>query len=345
MKKIIIAIAALLTALLVGAQNTSSETKTVQYHFFTNNIPSDWNYPLIGFVNKVDGNHASVQVGIVNTTSGNFGGVQGGFINKVGGNVVGMQSGFFNRVEAEFQGIQNGFINKTTANFSGIQTGFIDLNSKNVYGIQSGFVNASTQSVYGLQCGFVNRAVEIRGLQYGYINRTKTLRGVQLGFINSVDHVEKGLPIGFMSFVKNGGYKAIEVSSNSIYPLNIAFKTGIRKFYTYPMVAYDWRLADDRVSFGWGVGSNLDLGKAVFINPEIDWLHQVSMDFNHYTNIKCNFGFTIADKIELLAGPALVWHFKINEEDFHENYTEWDPDIVAINDVKIGWNVALRYKF
>lgn len=345
MKGIILAIALLLTKLLVVAQNTTNENKNVQYHFFTNTIPSNWNYPLIGFVNKVDGNHASIQIGIVNTTSGDFGGVQGGFINKVGGHMVGMQSGFVNRVGAEFQGIQNGFINSVNENFSGMQYGFINSVSKSFYGIQSGFINSSGNEVTGIQCGFINSASEIRGLQYGFINNAKTLRGLQFGFINSVNRVEKGLPIGFLSFVKNGGYKAIEVSSNSIYPLNIAFKTGIREFYTYPMVAYDWRLADDRVSFGWGVGSNLDLGKAVFINPEIDWLHQVSMDFNHYTNIKCNFGFTIADKIELLAGPALVWHFKINEEDYHQTYTEWDPSIVAINDVKIGWNVALRYKF
>jgi hypothetical protein len=93
---------------------------------------------------------------------------------------------------------------------------------------------------------------------------------LQLGFINSVDDIENGLPIGFLSFVKYGGYKAIEVSYNNINPFNIAFKTGVREFYTYPMLAYDWRLANDRLSFGYGIGSNLDISNHLFINPEMD---------------------------------------------------------------------------
>lgn len=345
MRKIILAVAALLTGLLAVAQNTTADTKKVQYHFFTNNIPSDWNYPLVGFVNNVDGNHASVQVGIVNATSGNFGGVQAGFVNSVGGNIIGVQGGFINSVEGEFKGIENGFINSVNNNFSGIQNGFINSVSQSVYGIQSGFVNSTSHGIYGVQCGFINSASEIRGLQYGFINSTKSLRGLQLGFINSVDNVEKGLPIGFLSFVKHGGYKAIEVAYNSISPLNISFKTGVREFYTYPMLAYDWRLTTDRLSFGYGIGSNLDISNRLFINPEMEWLHQVSLDFNHYTTLRCNLGYNISDNFEIVAGPSLVWQFKIDADDFHHNYTEWYPSIISVNDITIGWNAAMRFKF
>lgn len=47
----------------------------------------------------------------------------------------------------------------------------------------------------------------------------------------------------------------------------------------------------------------------------------------------------------MLDDPSQVWHFKINADDFHQNYTSWDPSIVAINKLKAGFNVALRYKF
>lgn len=362
MKKTILAITMLLSAgTCVIAQNEKSvKNEEVQYHFFTNNIPSDWNYPLVGFVNNVDGNHASLQIGIVNSTSGNFGGVQAGFVNRVGGNIIGIQGGFINSVKGEFKGIENGFINSVNNNFSGIQNGFINSVSQSVYGIQNGFINSVSKSVYGIQsgfinstgnevtgvqCGFINSASEIRGLQYGFINSAKTLRGLQLGFINSVDKVEKGLPIGFLSFVKYGGYKAIEVAYNNISPVNISFKTGIREFYTYPMLAYDWRLADDRLLFGYGIGSNLDISNRLFINPEMEWLHQVSLDFNHYSTLRCNLGYNISDNFEIVAGPSLVWQFKIDADDFHHNYTEWDPSIISVNEVTLGWNAAIRFKF
>ncbi len=344
MRKIILAATALLTGLLAVAQNTTADNKNVQYHFFTNNIPSDWNYPLIGFVNNVNGNHASVQIGIVNSTSGYFGGLQAGFINSVGGNVTGIQTGFINSIGGNVKGIQSGFINSDNSDFSGIQSGFINSVGKSFYGIQYGFINSSSQ-VTGIQSGFINSAERITGLQHGFINTAKKLRGLQLGFINSVDRIEKGLPIGFLSFVKHGGYKAIEVSYNNINPINIAFKTGIREFYTYPVLAYDWRLTTDRLSFGYGIGSNLDISNRLFINPEMEWLHQVSLDFNHYSTLRCNLGIDISDNFEIVAGPSLVWQFKIDADDFHQNYTEWNPAIVSVNEIKIGWNAAVRYKF
>lgn len=361
MKKTFLALTMLLSAGAgVMAQHQEIiRNEQVQYHFFTNNIPSEWNYPLIGFVNNVNGNHESIQIGIVNNTTGNFGGVQSGFINSVGGKVTGFQSGFINAVNADFAGIQHGFINSTAADFIGIQSGFINSNgnknvgvqcgfinsSEQVFGVQTGFINASGKGVTGVQCGFINSTGSMTGLQYGFINSANTLNGLQLGFINSVDNIENGLPIGFLSFVKHGGFKAIEVSYNDINPFNIAFKTGIREFYTYPVLAYDWRKTDDRLSFGYGIGSNFDINNYLFINPEIEGMHQVSLDFNHYSTLRCNLGFSMGNHFEILAGPSLVWHFKINAADFHQHYTEWDPSIIAVNKVTAGFNVAARYKF
>lgn len=343
MKKTILAFSMMLATGLM-AQNFEKNDE-VQYHFFTNNIPSEFNFPLIGFVNNVYGNHSSVQIGFINSTQGNFGGVQAGLVNGVGGNVTGLQSGFINNTGGNFEGIQSGFINSDNGSFSGFQDGFINSVGGTFYGSQSGFVN-SCLNLTGVQTGFTNSTKKtVKGLQYGFVNSAKTLRGVQLGFINSVEKVEKGLPIGFLSFVKQGGYKAIEFSYSSINPIRIAFKTGVRKFYSYPMLAYDWHSTNDKLSFGYGIGSNLDLSKQLFINPELDWLHQISLDFNHYSTLKCNLGYTISDNFELVAGPSLVWQFKIDADDFHHNYTEWDPSIISVNELTVGWNVALRVKY
>lgn len=303
MKKIFLSAFLMLSLISVqtsAQENQRSKSNEVQYCFFTNNIPSDFNYPLIGFVNNVDGNHASVQVGIINSTTGNFGGLQTGFINSVGGNVTGLQSGFINSIGGDLSGAAYGFIN----------------------------------SVNG----------EVSGFQYGFINSASDVRGLQLGFINSVDDVEKGLPIGFLSFVKHGGYKAIEFSYTDIHSYNLAFKTGIREFYTFPMVSWDPELGDE-LFVGYGIGSNIDFGKSVFFNPELLSQHNISLDFNHYLSLKANIGVKLSDRFELVAGPTLSWNVKINADDFHHNYTEWNPDIVSVNKLSVGYNAALRFCF
>lgn len=343
---------------IFAQDNREIKHEDVQYYFFTNNIPSDWNYPLIGLVNNVDGNHASIQIGIINSTTGNFGGLQEGFINSVGGNVTGIQGGFINSVEGSVKGIQSGFINSDNGDFSGIQSGFINSVGSSLYGIQSGFINSSSQvmgiqtgfinstkvDVKGVQLGFINSTESIYGLQNGFINSAKELSGLQLGFINSVDHIEKGLPIGFLSFVKHGGYKAIEVSYTNTHPINVAFKTGIRQFYTFPMISWNPYLADN-IFIGYGVGSNLDLNQKLFFNPELVSQHNISLDYNHYLSLKANVGFRLSDSFEVVAGPTLVWNVMINAEDFHQNYTEWNPNIISVNKLSFGFNVAARYCF
>jgi hypothetical protein len=50
------------------------------------------------------------------------------------------------------------------------------------------------------------------------VNITNRLDGFQLGLLNYVDTIENGAPIGLISFVKNGGYKAVELSVNEMAP-------------------------------------------------------------------------------------------------------------------------------
>ncbi|MFT3752366.1 MAG: hypothetical protein QM800_05645 [Paludibacter sp.] len=361
MKKTIISA---LVMLLMGVNLTFAQDnqevkhESVQYYFFVNNIPSEFNYPLIGLVNNVNGNHASIQIGLINSTSGNFGGWQEGLINSVGGNVIGLQDGFINSVGGNLTGVQNGFINSVGGTVKGIQTGFINADNGDLMGIQSGFINSVGQSLYGIQCGFINSASQIAGiqggfinsaegicgLQHGFVNSTKNLCGLQLGFINSVDHIEKGLPIGFLSFVKQGGYKAIEVSYTTTHPINVAFKTGIRQFYTFPMISWTPDAAD-KLWVGYGAGSNLDLTKKLFFNPELLSQHNISRDFNHYLSLKANAGFRLSDRFEIVAGPVLAWNVVIDAEDFHQNYTEWNPGIISVNKLSLGFNAAVRFCF
>lgn len=77
----------------------------------------------------------------------------------------------------------------------------------------------------------------------------------------------------------------------------------------------------------------------------MEGVQQVSLDFNHYSTLRCNLGYNISNNFEIVAGPSLVWQFKINAADFHQNYTEWDTSIISLNKLSAGFNLALRYKF
>ena len=327
MKKIILSMALLLT--LAGTIPAQEQNKDVKYHFFVNDIPSGFDYPLVGIINKVNGDHASIQLGVINSTRGNFSGGQAGFVNAIGRNV---------------KGIQYGFVNAIGGDLSGVQYGFVNAIGGKVYGVQTGFINTTGNNLTGVQSGFINTAGKITGLQYGFLNSTHTLRGLQLGFINTANNVEAGLPVGFLSFVKKGGYKAIELSYNDIYPLNIAFKTGVRFFYTYPVISYNTD-AEDKLAIGYGAGSNIDLCDFCFVNPELQSLRVITEDFVNYSTLKLNIGFTVGSRLELLAGPEITWKVKINDEDYHHEYDSFDPDLFAENKLITGLNVAVRYKF
>lgn len=337
MKKTILA----LTVLLISGVNLKAQTYSgaeVSYRFIVNDIPSGYNYPLVGLINNVRGDHSSIQLGFINSNAGRFEGVQAGFINSIGANVKGGQVGFINSVDGEYTGIQWGFINSIGGKLDGIQVGFIN-SSYETKGIQAGFINSTDREVTGLQAGFINSSKKSDGMQAGFLNSTQMLKGLQIGFINSVDRVERGLPIGFLSFVKYGGYKAIEISKNNISPFNIAFKTGVREFYTYPLLAYNKHAESNKLSLGFGFGSNLDYNRRWFINPEYEGLNQLSTDFNHYSTFRFNFGYSLSRRLELIAGPSLIWHVKINREDFGKYPTNF-----AKNELIAGYNFALRYK-
>lgn len=328
MKKIILAI----TVLLITGATTVAQTSTptaVSYRILVNTVPSGFNYPLIGLVNNVHGNHSSLQIGFINSNTGNFEGFQAGFINSVGG---------------DFKGGQTGFINSVEGNFLGVEWGFVNSVKGNLHGIQGGFINSINYDLTGVQTGFINSTSEVEGVQVGFINSAGSLNGVQVGFINSVDYVERGLPIGMLSVVKYGGYKAIELSRSSISPVNISFKTGIRHFYTYPVLAYNEELESNKFLLGYGLGSIIDF-KRWFINPEYEGLHQVSADFNHYTTLRFNIGYSLNRRLEILAGPSLIWQVKIDAADLPQDFSRWNRSMLSVIEITGGYGVAIRYKF
>ncbi|AWW32122.1 hypothetical protein DN752_19360 [Echinicola strongylocentroti] len=339
-RTLLVAVSVLISQWSYG-QNDSIPIYTVMY----NQAPEGFNYPLIGFVNNAIGSHKGAQIGFINTNSGAFTGAQVGFVNTIGAYQNGLQVGFVNTTNGPVNGMQAGFINTSTDSVNGTQLGFINTQVHESTGLQAGFINTSTGKLNGAQLGFVNlNPKEVTGAQIGFVNTTGKLSTLQLGFVNYADSLKKGgLPIGFLSIVRKGGYQAIEVSYNELFPYNLSVKIGIPAFYTTFNGSFNPDF-EDEFAVGAGLGSIISVGPVFFINPEAYYQYQVHAE-NNITRASFNIGANLSPRVQFVAGPSASWIWYADDYDvidpafsfYRERFDENDELI-------IGLNAALRIK-
>ncbi|TSA29007.1 MAG: hypothetical protein D4R67_02705 [Bacteroidetes bacterium] len=153
---------------------------------------------------------------------------------------------------AQFAGLGHVVLGQTRgAQFAGL----FNIGIKPVHAWQfAGFINVAAGETKGLQCaGFSNIITDsLSGVQIsGLFNFAKKLKGVQIAPFNYVDSLEKGIPIGVLSFVRNG-YIGVEFAATETMYGVFSFKTGIRKFYNILSVGAAYR--SNMVIWGWGYG-------------------------------------------------------------------------------------------
>lgn len=345
-----------LLALLLGlfSMNAIHGSQPVKYTFLINEVPDNSDLPMIGLINQGHGNQESLQVGLLNTIDRNLEGAQFGFINTVGRDMQGLQIGFINTTDHDQFGIQTGFINAVDNNFQGLEMGFINAIGETMQGIQAGFINAveklegfqigfinASERPKGFQVGFINAAERPTGAQIGFVNAADRLDGLQIGFINGVDRVVNGMPVGFLSFVKHGGFKALEFSYNELFPYNLSFKTGVEKFYTFPSVSYHPNQPESW-AIGFGAGSIVPMNEEVYFNPEVMSQNILSGDFEQITSLSLNFGHTFAERLDFLAGPTLVWN---RTKNYNPQYSLHEWTLNGTDRLHLGIRASFRYRF
>ena len=272
---------------------------------------------MAGFANVVGGPVEGAQMaGFCNVCQKDVKGVQfAGFTNVVNSQVDGLQwAGFANIVSKNVTGLQSaGFMNISNDDFKGGQVaGFLNHTGGSFNGVQaSGFYNLVMDSLSGAQAaGFINvTAGRVKGAQIsGFLNVAKQLSGTQLGVINLVDTLEKGTPFGFLSFVRKGGFMALELTGDETFYAGIQFKTGSNAFYNIinisgrPGTTTYW-------GWGYGVGSNLKSTGKFRINLDLTATHVNENELwtNHLNLLnRAKLGFTwqAAKHFALSAGPT-----------------------------------------
>jgi len=314
-----------------GQDSIQPKKERILYTFAINCVPDKFDFPLIGFVNLARGNHKSAQIGFLNTNQNNFTGAQTGLFNNVGGFFKGAQTGLINNVDDFFIGAQIGLINNT---------------NEYLIGAQIGFINKTGDSLSGIQLGFVNSVGDfIKGPQIGFANKTKILEGFQLGFVNYSDSVLNGIPLGFVSIVKKGGYQAIEMSITEMYPINISFKSGIRKLYTSLLMSFNPEL-ENKFAIGLGVGSIRQLSQRLYLNPELASQYTFTRNNQQLTSLSACFGYTMTRKVHILTGPSLIWEYNGSNTKLNNPFFSiLKYDFNNRNRLILGFRIALRYTF
>ncbi len=209
--------------------------------------------------------------GLLNYSGGSLKGAQfSGALNFSDGDVKGGQfSGFGNFMTGDGNGVQAaGFINTAGSVDGGQVAGFLNL-SRNMDGLQAaGFLNIADEVKGGQIAGFMNKASQVDGAQIsGFINTAKKIKGSQIGVFNFADSMQGGIPIGFLSFIKNG-YRAVEVYTAEDFHANVNFKTGVPHFYNILTVGVE--LNDNkRWGYGYGIGSEWTVSNSFRFNTDV----------------------------------------------------------------------------
>ncbi|MDR1683475.1 MAG: hypothetical protein LBS25_08870 [Candidatus Symbiothrix sp.] len=319
MKKIILTL--VLSISILGttfAQENQQDNSINLYTFFVNVVNEQFRFPLIGFINIAKGSHNSPQIGFINWNQQKISPLQLGFVNTAGDDMTGLQMGFINTAV------------------------------KSVNGVQLGFVNTAVgEEIKGLQLGFINTTVNrFNGTQIAFVNTTKQLNGMQFGFINYADTIKSGIPVGLLSIVRKGGYKAIELGVSEISPFNISFKIGVEKFYTSFIVAYN-PFRDgirEQIILGGGFGTIIPLSKNLYLNPELTSYKEMNESSQNYASIIPYLGWNITSNLSIVVGPSAVWAYnnKSVEAPFYK-ITEYS--INDENKLYFGARMGLRFRW
>jgi hypothetical protein len=283
--------------------------------------------------------------GLFNIDRGNVKGVQiAGLFNLVGDSVKGAQvAGVLNITGKQMAGFQQaGFMNINIGGMKGMQIGgLLNLNTKKMSGVTFAGVGTISDTLAGaaiagtfnwnqysdksmeMSC-FVNHSTHgknncqltgyVNSTQHGttrfqiaaFVNRADTLTGLQLGIFNYANSVS-GIPIGFLSIVKNG-YHKLEVSSDELKFGTIAYCTGVPKFYNIFFIGRNYNKLN-LWTIGYGAGSDhilKDRWKVCFnlTTQKIAASNSPRVNPNVLNKFYVGAGFRVSSKFSIDLGPT-----------------------------------------
>ncbi len=239
---------------------------------------------MAGIANVVaDSSNSICAAGIANVIGSNYIGMQmAGITNIVNGNVLGAQTaGIANVSHGNFKGLQAaGIVNVNTGEFKGVQT--------------AGISNVNKGDLYGAQLGLINRAQKVNGFQFGLINIANEFEG--------------GVPLGLLSYVRNG-YHAIELAGGDAIYGNLNLKLGVEKLYTIYKMGFATRGNNQYITYGFGLGSKVNLSEKFSLSLDGSANHIIPQNVNPklemLNKLDISMRYAVGNYIDFFIGPSI----------------------------------------
>lgn len=365
MKRIVLVLAmALVGQWGANAQSDTLKNRPGQVSFFyplgTNGLESTkyTNNVSLNLLYGINGGLNGVEIGgLVNTNLGKVTGAQwAGIANINLGETNGILFGGIANVIKDssnsvcFAGITNvigksatglhfaGISNTINGKYIGAQFGGITNTSNgNVLGAQfAGISNVANGDVTGTQMAGINNVANgnLLGAQFGLINAAKAVTGFQLGLINIAESYEKGVPLGLISFVKEG-YHAVEVAGGESIYGNINVKLGVDELYTIYKVGFASNNSDNYMTYGLGLGSMYSLTDKAKVSLDLSASHIVQPNsfprLDLLARADAAFRYHLTDRIGVFGGPSFnvyMSEYAVGSENTALNvpYTLWEEN-------------------
>ncbi len=282
-----------------------------------------------------------------------------GISNHLKGHMHGVQmAGILNQNESNAEGIQMAGILNLVDTIKGIQMAGIANNCDTISGLQMAGIANQSRSISGIQiAGIYNGASTVNGLQIsGMVNQAKTVRGSQIGVFNFADTIT-GIPIGVFSFVKKNGYKRVDLFYDEVFPVNIGFTTGVKKFHTGLYIgAQSEKTTASLFTAGFNVGTSIGLSKAIALDIDLtsQWITKRKITTVESNKYKAYAGLEVKVFHNLyIAGgiTANAYNFDkslLNDPLFRDirpsyNYTYDKPSADTVWRGWVGYKIGLRY--
>ena len=319
-----------------AVRNSVEELKRINDRNITDDLLRRWHISLAPYV----GTNLALSGNVVNDYSFNatVGYSKGNRILEVGaiGNinrshVRGIQlAGLLNIVGGEMKGVQASSILNRTNSVRGLQiAGVTNYSDKILRGWQiagvnnyvdfgqggaiqtAGIINKTTFGRTALQIAGITNQADTVGIQIGLLNNANHVRGFQLGLINIAD-TASGVLLGILNIVKKG-YHVLEFSTNDINHLNVAYRTGIKQFYSIYTFGGQPEIVDFKkniLSGGVGFGTSFWFGKTIGFTLDATahrfWIENILENRGELLKITPAFNIQVTKKIGIALAP--VWN-------------------------------------
>src|SRR5688572_9439722 len=275
--------------------------------------------------------------------------------NLFGGYTAGVKgleiAGLFNMNKRDVRYLQAaGLFNIVGGSVTGLQVGGLQNTSlKNVTGFQvagiNNFVKGNTQGVQisgiGNIGGGTMHAFQVAGI-FNYQN--KNSRGLQLSGIGNMGGGEvRGLQVA-----------AIFKYATEVTNANAAFKTGSPNFYSILQAGANAGKEGEKVyTFGYGLGTEIDIAKWVSLNPELgsQYVYLGSWDYLNLLNkLHLQLNIKFSKRFSIFGGPSFTVYYSEQEaalDGYKYNLLPPSYHSFSLGNEKLrgwfGWNAGINF--